>query len=95
MTKEQFIRSLAEAKGITIKQAKEETNRVFDHVVEVVAGLGDNEKLDITGVVQFVVTDVPARKGRNPQTGAEIDVDATRKVKAKPMTVLKKAVKGN
>lgn len=95
MTKDQFVRSLAESQEVTIKDAREATNLVLNHIVEVVSSLADGEKLDLTGVLQFVVSDVPARKGRNPQTGAEIDLEATRKVNVKPMATLKSAVKGN
>lgn len=94
MTKDTFVRTLAVAQGISIKQAKEEVNRVFDHVLAVVPTLGDGEKLDITGIVQFEVSDVPARTVRNPQNGELIEKDATRKVNVRPMTSLKKAVKG-
>lgn len=93
VTKEQFIRGLAESKGIKIKQARESVNNVLDYIEEVVPTLEDGGKLDLTGVVQFEVSDVPARKGRNPQTGEEIDLDATRKVVVRPMSTLKKAVK--
>lgn len=94
ITKDQFVRSLAEVQEITIKDAREATNLVLDHINTIVPTLGDGEKLDLTGTLQFVVTDVPARKGRNPQDGTEIDLPATRKVKVKPMATLKSAVKG-
>lgn len=93
MTKDQFVRSMAEKQEITIKEAREATNLVLDHIVEVVPTLGHGEKLDLTGVLQFVASDVPARKGRNPQDGSEIDLEATRKVNVKPMATLKAAVK--
>lgn len=93
MTKEQFVRSYAEANGVTIKQARLEVNRVFDHVVTVVPTLADGEKLDITGVVQFEAKDVDSRTARNPKTGEEVQVEATRKVVIRPMTQLKNAIK--
>jgi DNA-binding protein HU-beta len=92
MTKDQFIRSYAEAKGINIKEAREQVNAVFGHVVEVVPTLTDGEKLDITGIVSFKVKDVPARTVRNPQTGAEVQKGASRKVNASVKATLKKAV---
>jgi DNA-binding protein HU-beta len=94
MTKEMFIRSLAETHGISIKQAKEETNRVFGHLVTVAPTLQDGEALNITGIFKMTVTDVPARTARNPQTGEPVEVEATRKVKLTPMAQLKSAVKG-
>lgn len=93
ITKETFIRGLAEAEGISIKQAGLEVNRVLDHILRVVPTLEDGGKLDLTGVVQFEVSDVPARVVRNPQTGEELEKEATRKVVVRPMTALKKAVK--
>lgn len=93
MTENQFVRSLAEAKGITIKSAKEQVENVLGHIKTVVPTLGDGEKLNLTGIIQFEVSDVPARKGRNPQTGKEIDLAPTRKVVTRPMATLKSAVK--
>lgn len=94
ITKDQFVRSLAEAQEITIKDAREATNLVLDHITAVVPTLKDGEKLDLTGVLQFLVSDVPARKGRNPKTGEEIELAPTRKVNVKPMATLKASVKG-
>ncbi|MCR8994636.1 HU family DNA-binding protein [Brevibacillus laterosporus] len=94
MTKEQFVRTMAEKEDISIKQAREEVNRVFGHVLEVVPTLTDGEKLDITGTLQFVVSDVPARTVRNPKTGEQVQKEATRKVNVRAMASLKKAVKG-
>lgn len=93
VTKDQFIRGMAEAQGITIKEAKESTNRVLQHILKVVPELAHGEKLDLTGVVQFEVSDLPARKGRNPQNGKEINLEASRKVVARPMSTLKANVK--
>lgn len=93
MTKDQFVRSMAEKEGIAIKEAREQVNRVFGHVVDVVPTLNDGEKLDITGVVSFKVKDVAARKVRNPKTGEEVQKGATRKVNASVKATLKNAVK--
>lgn len=93
MTQDQFVRSLAEAEGISIKQAREEVSHVLGHIVTAVGELKDGEKLTFTGVVQFEVSEVPARTRRNPQTGEEVALEASRKVKARPMATLKSAVK--
>lgn len=95
MTKEQFVRTLAKEEGISIKQAREEVNRVFGHVMKTVPTLADGEKLDITGIVQFVVSDVPARTARNPKTGEEVAKEATRKVNIRAMASLKKQSREN
>ncbi|TVX86062.1 HU family DNA-binding protein [Paenibacillus agilis] len=93
MTKDQFVRSYAEAKGVSIKEAREQVNGVFDHILAVVPTLQDGEKLDITGIVSFKVKDVAARTVRNPKTGEEVEKGATRKVNASVKATLKNAVK--
>lgn len=93
MTKDQFIRSYAEANGVTIKQAKEDVNGVLDHILVVVPQLEDGEKLDFTGIVSFKVKDVDARTVRNPKTGEEVQKGKTRKVNASVKATLKNAVK--
>lgn len=93
MTKDQFIRSYAEAQGISIKDAREQVNGVFNHVLAVVPTLKDGEKLDITGIVSFKVKDVAARNARNPKTGETVLKEATRKVNASVKATLKNAVK--
>ncbi len=93
VTKDLFVRGMAEAEGISIKQAKEEVNRVLGHIQTVVSNLGDGEKLQLTGTVEFEVSDVPARKGRNPQTGEEIEIAASKVPAFKPGKALKDAVK--
>lgn len=94
VTKDQFVRGMAEAQEISIKDAREATNLVLGHILKVVPELADGEKLDLTGVIQFEASDVAPRTVRNPKTGEELEKGATRKVVARPMATLKSAVKG-
>ena len=48
----------------------------------------------LTGYGQFKVKEVPARQGRNPATGAVLDIPASRKVAFTPAKALKDALKG-
>ena len=93
MTKDQFVRSLAEANEISIKQAREEVDRTFGHLNVVAPTMADGESLNITGTLKMTVTDTQARVARNPQTGEEVNVPASRKVKLAPSDKLKEAVK--
>jgi DNA-binding protein HU-beta len=47
----------------------------------------------LPGFGQFKVKDVPARQGRNPGTGAAIDIPASRKLSFTPAKALKDALK--
>jgi len=92
VTKTQFTRNLAQAEGITIKQAEEEVNRVFGHLVTETEALEAGGKIDITGVIQVERKHMEARQARNPQTSEIVEVPAKDKVLIRPMTKLKNAV---
>ena len=51
--------------------------------------LAQGEKVKISGFGNFVVREKHARKGRNPQTGQEILLEARRVLTFKPSLVLK------
>lgn len=55
--------------------------------------LKKSDKLTLTGFGTFSVAKRRARTGRNPQTGKEIKIPATKVAKFKPGNILKSAVK--
>ncbi len=59
---------------------------------EVVNTLGKGEHVTLQGFGSFRVVQRAARKGRNPRTGEEIKIDATRTVKFTAGKNLKEAV---
>ena len=76
--------------GSTKKDIKLVVETVFETIADaLVAG----EKVSIPGFGTFEVTDRAARKARNPQTGEEIDVPASKAPKFKAAKALKDAVK--
>jgi DNA-binding protein HU-beta len=93
MNKTQFARTLAEANGISYKKGAEVVDLFLGHLEKVVPQLGHGEVLNLTGYVKFTAKDVPARIGRNPQTGEEVQVAPTRSVRASIGATLKSAVK--
>ncbi|MFZ1440369.1 MAG: HU family DNA-binding protein, partial [Candidatus Microthrix subdominans] len=52
------------------------------------------DKLTIPGFISFEQTERKARMGRNPQTGEQIQVPATKAVKISAGSKLKKIAKG-
>jgi integration host factor subunit alpha len=60
--------------------------KVFDVIKETLA---EGEKVKISGFGNFVVRHKNARKGRNPQTGQEILLEARKVLTFKPSLVLK------
>ena len=77
----------------TIVATKKEAQQVVDGVFEKIIGaLKNNDAVQIAGFGSFKVTRRDARKGRNPQTGATIDIPARNVPKFVPGKALKDAV---
>ncbi len=56
-------------------------SRVLDETLgEIRSSLDTGEGVSLRGFGNFKVTETSARKGRNPQTGEEIDIPAGRRV---------------
>ncbi len=75
MTKAGLIAQVAKKAGLTAKAAKDAVNTVFATMTD---SLKRGEKVVVTGFGTFMVRRRAARKGRNPQTGAEIQIPATK-----------------
>ena len=86
MTKAEIVEQIYERVGFSKKEAAELVEKVFDIMKETLA---EGEKVKISGFGNFVVRHKNARKGRNPQTGQEILLEARRVLTFKPSLVLK------
>ena len=82
---------IAEQTKSTKKAAKETVQLVLDTVA---AQLGAGNTVRLSGFGTFEVKDVAARTGRNPSTGEELQIEATKRVGFKAATALKAVVKG-
>jgi integration host factor subunit alpha len=86
MTKAEIVEQIYEQVGFSKKEAAELVETVFEIIKDTLA---NGEKVKISGFGNFVVRDKNARKGRNPQTGEEILLEARRVLTFKPSLVLK------
>lgn len=80
MNKGDLINKIAEDAGLSKAQAGDALNSVLDSVV---ATLKAGDKVTLVGFGTFSVSQRSARTGRNPQTGAEIQIPAKNVVKFK------------
>lgn len=80
MNKGQLISKIAEDAGLTKAQATAALEAVIDGVT---GTLKAGDKLTLIGFGTFSISARAARKGRNPQTGAEINIPAKNIVKFK------------
>ena len=75
--------------GFSKKESIDLVDLVFETMKET---LGRGEKIKISGFGNFVVKEKNARRGRNPQTGQEIEISARRVLTFKSSQVLRKAL---
>jgi len=75
LNKAELIGSVAEKASMPKKDAEKAVNAVFASIEE---ALANGEKVQLVGFGTFEVRDRAARTGRNPQTGEEIQIAATR-----------------
>ena len=75
MNKTELCAAIANKAGLAKKDAEKFANAFVDVIAET---LQQGEKIQIVGFGTFEVKDRPARKARNPRTGEEIDIAATK-----------------
>ncbi|MEM5003973.1 HU family DNA-binding protein [Priestia megaterium] len=90
MNKTELINAVAEASELSKKDATKAVDAVFDTILE---ALKAEDKVQLIGFGNFEVRERAARKGRNPQTGEEIEIPASKVPAFKAGKALKDAVK--
>jgi integration host factor subunit alpha len=76
----------SEVGGFSKKEAADLVDLVFETMKET---LGRGEKIKVSGFGNFVLRDKHKRRGRNPQTGAPIEITERRVLSFKPSQILK------
>jgi DNA-binding protein HU-beta len=90
MNKTDLVNSVAEQAELTKKDAAQAVDAIFDAILN---SLKAGDSVQILGFGNFEVRDRAARTGRNPQTGEEIEIPASKVPAFKPGKQLKEAVK--
>ena len=92
MNKQELVQKIAESHGI----AKTQANEVVSTMVDTIAGeLASGGEVTIPGFGKFYAKEREARTGRNPQTGATIQIAASKTPAFKPGKSLKDTVNGS
>jgi DNA-binding protein HU-beta len=90
MNKTELVKAVAEQAELTQKDATKAVDALIETISETLA---KEEKIQLIGFGTFEVRERSARKGRNPQTGEEIEIAASKVPAFKPGKELKEAVK--
>ena len=89
MNKADLVAKVAEKSGVTKKDAEKAVAGIFAAVQEALAA---GDKVQVLGLGTFEVKERAARTGRNPQTGEELQIAASKNPSFKPGKALKEAV---
>ena len=89
MNKQDLIAAMADKASLTKKDAEAALNAF---VASVEGALKKNDKVQLVGFGSFEVRARAARTGRNPQTGAEIKIKASKVPAFKAGKALKDAI---
>ena len=89
MNKAELVDAMAKESGLT----KADSKKALDAFIKSTSGaLSNGERVALIGFGSWTVKERSARKGRNPQTKAEIDIPAKKVVKFKAGSELSKTV---
>jgi DNA-binding protein HU-beta len=88
VNKSELIDEIASKTGLSKADSKLALNAAFDGIK---GALADGEKVSIDGFGIFEARERKARKGRNPQTGEEIEIAASKAPAFKAGKALKDA----
>ena len=73
MNKSELVAAMAEKANVSKKDAEESLNAILDAVKDAMV---KGDKVQLVGFGSFEVRTRAARKGKNPQTGAEMKIPA-------------------
>jgi integration host factor subunit alpha len=72
--------------GLSKKESQDIVETIFDTMKDI---LKSGDKIKISGFGNFILRDKRPRKGRNPQTGDDIQITARRVLTFRPSQILK------
>lgn len=90
MNKSDLISQVSESTELSKKDATKAVDAVFEAIS---TALQNGDKVQLVGFGNFEVRERSARKGRNPQTGEEIEIPASKIPAFKPGKALKDGIK--
>ena len=86
MNTSELIEKVAADNGLTKAAAKTVVDGVFKAIADAAAG---GQEVNLPGFGKFKVQARPARQGRNPSTGATVEIAASKKLAFQPAKAVK------
>ena len=91
MNNSELAEALTAGHGLTKADARKLVDAVFGVIADAAA---KGDEISLNGFGKFKVKDSPARQGRNPSTGATIEIAASRKLTFAPAKGIKDRLNG-
>ncbi len=91
MNNNDLAESLAAGHDITKADARKLVDAVFSAIADAAA---KGDEFSLNGFGKFKVKETPAREGRNPSTGATIQIAAAKKLAFSPAKAVKDKLNG-
>ncbi|MBB3862637.1 DNA-binding protein HU-beta [Novosphingobium hassiacum] len=91
MNNSDLAEQIAADAGLTKTDARKLVDGVFSAIADAAAG---NDEISINGFGKFKVKATPAREGRNPSSGATIQIAAAKKLTFTPAKAVKDKLNG-
>lgn len=92
MTKAELVEEVSRAAELSRKDAERLIKVVFERII---SSLNEGTKIELRGFGSFRVRQRNARRGRNPKTGALVNIPAKRVPYFKPGKELKELINNN
>lgn len=89
MNKTELVAKVAELAELSKKDAQKAVEAVFEAITD---ALKSGDRVQLMGFGNFEIRERSARKGRNPQTGEEIEIAASKVPAFKPGKALRESV---
>jgi len=90
MNKAELVEEVADQTGLTKRASREAVDAIISAITD---SLTREERVTLVGFGSFQVMERKARKGRNPQTGRELQIPAKKVPKFKAGRGLREAVR--
>ena len=91
MNTAELAEAVAASEGLTKADARKFVDAVFVAITDAAA---KGEEVSLNAFGKFKIKDSPAREGRNPSTGATIQIAASRKLTFAPAKAVKDKING-
>jgi len=90
MNKADLVGELSNQTGLTRRTSREAVDAIISAITD---SLAREERVTLVGFGTFRVMERKARRGRNPQTGKELEIPAKKVPKFRPGKSLREAVR--